>query len=72
MRRTFFGTSSTHPVRSFATRVGHDAVWLAIAGLFCVVEGAVKLTELRPGRMLTRGRRGAHEGIPARRVLHYP
>jgi hypothetical protein len=39
-------------MRRLATRVGHDAVWLAIAGLFCVVEGAVKLTELSPPRFM--------------------
>lgn len=36
--------------RAFATRLGHDAVWVAIAGLFCVVEVAVKITEVIPGR----------------------
>lgn len=42
-------------VRAFATRMGHDAVWLMIAALFCVVEGAVKVTELGP--VLRRRRR---------------
>jgi len=37
-------------VRSLAVRVGHDAVWVAIAGLFCIVEGAVKLTEFAPAK----------------------
>lgn len=30
--------------RGFAVRVGHDVVWLVIAGLFCLVEAAVHLT----------------------------
>jgi hypothetical protein len=40
--------SPTHPVKRVIVRVGHDAVWLAIAGLFCIVEGAVKVTEYTP------------------------
>jgi hypothetical protein len=32
--------------RSIGQRVGHDLVWLGIASLFCVVEGAVRLGEL--------------------------
>ena len=49
--------SSPHAqlVRAFATRMGHDAVWLMIAALFCVVEGAVKVTEIGP--ILRRRRR---------------
>lgn len=55
--------SSPHArlVRAFATRMGHDAVWLMIAGLFCVVEGAVKVTELGPR---FRRRRRARIGVP--------
>lgn len=33
-------------IRRFGTRIGHDAVWLGIAGLFFVVEGAVMATEV--------------------------
>lgn len=36
------------PLHTLASRVGHDAVWLAIAGLFCVVEAAVKVSEVVP------------------------
>ncbi len=32
----------------FATRIGHDAVWLLIAGLFCIVEGIIFVTDLAP------------------------
>ncbi len=35
--------------RALASRLGHDALWVAIAGLFCVVEAAVKITEVIPG-----------------------
>lgn len=40
------------PMKSLASRVGHDAVWVAIAGLFCIVEGAVKVTEYSPAKAL--------------------
>jgi hypothetical protein len=54
-----------------ANRVGHDAVWLAIAGLFCIVEGAVKLTEISPLRLLRTGR-AAQGGGPRTRHKAYP
>ena len=44
--------SPSHPLKAFASRVGHDAVWIAIAGLFCVVEGAAKLTEFTPAKLI--------------------
>lgn len=46
------GSARFRMLRLSASRLGQDAVWLAIAGLFCVVEGAVKLSELRPTRWL--------------------
>lgn len=44
--------SASRPMKRLAVRVGHDAVWIAIAGLFCVVEGAVKLSEFTPKRVV--------------------
>jgi hypothetical protein len=52
MQRVSIAPPPVRSVRALATRVGHDAVWLAIAGLFCVVEGAVKLTEIAPTKYL--------------------
>ncbi len=57
-RVSYLLSMSTHPsgsrpsrsLRQSASRLGQDAVWLAIAGLFCLVEGAVKLSELPFGR----------------------
>jgi hypothetical protein len=41
-------------LRGFASRIGHDFVWLTIALLFCLVEAAVLITSVRPSRLLRR------------------
>lgn len=44
----------TPPLLGLATRIGHDVVWLLIAGLFFVVEVAVLVTQFSPRRLLRR------------------
>lgn len=47
MKLVPLSTPAVRSLRTFANRLGHDIVWLAIAILFCTVEAVVVITELR-------------------------
>ncbi len=48
MQTTFSRIASN--LRQLPARVGHDLIWIIIAGLFCIVEVAVLVTQYAPGK----------------------
>lgn len=41
-------TTPRQGLRVLATRMGHEVVWIFIAGLFCIVEGVILVTDMAP------------------------
>ncbi len=48
-------SNATGQARSLAARLRHEVVWVIIAVLFCLVEGLVVVTAIRPAKFFARG-----------------